>query len=177
MSAPAPELYTCIWPPFSNIFSSETARPIKAKFHVEPPWEGGTKVYRNGPGHMTKMATMPIYGKNFEKSSSPELEVLWSWNLACSIRDSSSTRFILMMTQAWPWPILPQGQIGSYMCLNRENFYKVINWEKLAVNDQFDRKFMFLTKKCSQGVVCPCPWTIYMYMTIISNISSESTVF
>ena len=81
------------------------------------------------------------------------------------------------MTQAWPWPILPQGQIGSYMCLNGENFYKVINWEKLAVNDQFDRKFMFLTKKCSQGVVCPCPWTIYIYMTIISNISSERTVF
>ena len=36
------------------------------------------------------------------------------------------------MTQAWPWPILLQGQIGSYMCLNGENFYKVINWEKLA---------------------------------------------
>ena len=50
------------------------------------------------------------------------------------------------MTQAWPWPILPQGQIGSYMCLNGENFYKVINWEKLSVNDQFDRNFMFLTK-------------------------------
>ena len=45
------------------------------------------------------------------------------------------------MTQAWPWPILPQGQIGSYMCLNGENFYKVINWEKLAVNDQFFRLF------------------------------------
>ena len=60
------------------------------------------------------------------------------------------------------------------MCLNGENFCKVINWRKLAVNDQFDRKFMFLTKKCSQGVVCP--WTIYIYMTIISNISSESTV-
>ena len=33
-----------------NIFSSETALPIK--------------VYINGPGHMTKMAAMPIYGKN-----------------------------------------------------------------------------------------------------------------
>ena len=50
----------------SNIFSSETARPIKAKFYVEPPWEGGTKVYINGPGHMTKMAAMPIYGKNLK---------------------------------------------------------------------------------------------------------------
>ena len=50
---------------FSNVFSSETAWPIKAKFYVEPPWEGGTKVYTNGPGHITKMAAMPIYGKNF----------------------------------------------------------------------------------------------------------------
>ena len=46
---------------FSNIFSSETTWPIKAKFYVEPPWEGGTKVCINGPGHMTKMAAMPIY--------------------------------------------------------------------------------------------------------------------
>ena len=61
---------------FSNIFSSETAWPIKAKFYVEPPWEGGTKVYINGPGHMTKMAAMPIYGKNpskifFSRTSGP----------------------------------------------------------------------------------------------------------
>ena len=47
-----------------NIFSSETAWPIKAKLYVEPPWDGGTKVCINGPGHMTKMAAMPIYGKN-----------------------------------------------------------------------------------------------------------------
>ena len=26
--------------------------------------DGGTKVCSNGPGHMTKMAAMPIYGKN-----------------------------------------------------------------------------------------------------------------
>ena len=49
------------------IFSSETAWPIKAKFYVEPPWEGGTKVCINGPGHMTKMAATPIYGKNPSK--------------------------------------------------------------------------------------------------------------
>ena len=60
---------------FSNIFS-ETAWPIKAKFYVEPPWEGGTKVYINSPGHMTKMAAVPIYDKNLKKSSSPEPEVL-----------------------------------------------------------------------------------------------------
>ena len=52
---------------FSNVFSSETAWPIKAKFYVEPPWEGGTKVYINGPGHMTKMAATPLHGKNSSK--------------------------------------------------------------------------------------------------------------
>ena len=44
----------------SNIFFSETARPIKAKLNVEHPWEGGMKVYIIGQGHMTKMAAMAI---------------------------------------------------------------------------------------------------------------------
>ena len=48
----------------SNIFSSETTGPIKFKFHMETPQDAGTKVCSNGPGHMTKMAATPIYGKN-----------------------------------------------------------------------------------------------------------------
>ena len=60
----------------SNVFSSKTAWQIKAKFYAEPPWEGGTKVYINGQGHMTKMAAMPIYGINLKKYSSSEPEVL-----------------------------------------------------------------------------------------------------
>ena len=54
-------------PPFSKIFCSETAWPIKAKFYMKHLWEGGTNVYINNPGHMTKMAAMPIYGKNPSK--------------------------------------------------------------------------------------------------------------
>ena len=54
---------------FANFFSLETATPIEDKFHVEPPWDGGTKVCSNGPGHMTNMATIPIYGKNLKQSS------------------------------------------------------------------------------------------------------------
>ena len=57
---------------FSNIFSSETTGPIEAKFHMEPPWDGGTKVCSNGLGHLTKMAAMPIYGKNVKKSPEPK---------------------------------------------------------------------------------------------------------
>ena len=50
-------------PHFLNIFS-ETVWPIKVKFHMEPPWDGGTKVCSNGPGHMAKMAVIPIFGEN-----------------------------------------------------------------------------------------------------------------
>ena len=49
LSAPAPGLYTCILPLFSNIFLSENGWPINGTFHVEPF------------GHMTKMTAMPIY--------------------------------------------------------------------------------------------------------------------
>ena len=46
---------------------SETAWSIKVKFYVEHPWVGETKVWSRNPGHMIKMAAMPIYGKNHSK--------------------------------------------------------------------------------------------------------------
>ena len=52
--------------------TSSPLKPLGAKFHMEPPEDGGTKVCSNGPDHMTKMAAMPIYVKNLKKSSSPE---------------------------------------------------------------------------------------------------------
>ena len=52
---------------FSNFFSLETAWPNEARFHVEPPWDRGTKVYSNGPGCKINTAAMPIYGKNLKK--------------------------------------------------------------------------------------------------------------
>ena len=55
-----------------SFFSLETARPTEAKFHVEPPWDGGMKVCSNGPGHMTNMAARPIYDRNLIESSSLE---------------------------------------------------------------------------------------------------------
>ena len=35
---------------------------------MEHPWEGGKKVYINGQGHMTKMATMAINRKKTFKN-------------------------------------------------------------------------------------------------------------
>ena len=52
---------------FSNFFSLEITRLIEARFHVESPWDGGMKVGSNVPGHMTSMATMPIYGRNLKE--------------------------------------------------------------------------------------------------------------
>ena len=49
---------------FLNLFSSVTTGPIEAKFHVEPPRDGETKVYSNGPSHKTKMAAISMYVKN-----------------------------------------------------------------------------------------------------------------
>ena len=50
-----------------------------------------------------------------------------------------------------------------------KTFIKSLIGKNLQLMTNFDKK-MF------PGVVCPSPWTIYIYMTIISNISSESTV-
>ena len=41
---------------------------IHPSIHMELLWDGETKVCSNGPGHMTKMATMPIYSKNLKNS-------------------------------------------------------------------------------------------------------------
>ena len=49
---------------FSNFFFLETVWPTEAKFYVEPPLDGGMEIWSKGLGHMTKMATMSIYGKN-----------------------------------------------------------------------------------------------------------------
>ena len=65
-SVPTPGQHTCILPKYSNIFS-ETPRPIKAKVYMKHLKEGVTNVCINNPGHMTKIAAIPIYGKNPSK--------------------------------------------------------------------------------------------------------------
>ena len=47
-----------------NIVFSETTRPFELKFHMKTPYDRLVKTYTKCTGHMTKMATTPIYGKN-----------------------------------------------------------------------------------------------------------------
>ena len=51
----------------SNIYF-KAAGHMKAKFHAEPLLVGETKVCSNGPYHVTKIAAMPICGKNLLKA-------------------------------------------------------------------------------------------------------------
>ena len=79
---------------------------------------------------MTKMAAMPIYGKNLKKSSSPEPKGQWPWNLVYSIGCLSTTKFVQMMTLGWR-----QGQIWSLMLLDGEKGKTMDFSEIIAVCD------------------------------------------
>ena len=81
----------------SNIVFSKTTRPIELKFHMKTPYDRLATIYTNCAGHMTKMATMPINGKNSLLSSSLEPKCQWPWDLVCSIGDEGPTRFAQMM--------------------------------------------------------------------------------
>ena len=50
-----------------NIVSLETTRPFELKFHMTTPYDRLAKIYTKSTGHMTKMATTPIYGKKLFK--------------------------------------------------------------------------------------------------------------
>ena len=69
---------------------------------MKTPYNKLAKIYANWFGHMTKMADMPIYGKNPVKPFSPEPEGWWPWDLICNIWDVGPTKFVQMMILAWP---------------------------------------------------------------------------
>ena len=52
---------------YENIVFSQTIDPIELKFHMKIPYDKIVKIYTKYFGHMTKMAAMPIYGKNLLK--------------------------------------------------------------------------------------------------------------
>ena len=50
---------------YLNFVFSQTIGPIELKFHVKTPYDKIAKIYSKHLGHMTKMATKPIYGKKY----------------------------------------------------------------------------------------------------------------
>ena len=49
---------------FKHLFKA--TEPDVTKFYIDPPRAEGMKVCSNGPGHMTNIVAMPIYGKTFK---------------------------------------------------------------------------------------------------------------
>ena len=70
------------------------------------------KIYTNELGQMTNMATMPIYGKNLKKSSSPEPIDQWPLNLVCSIVYGSSTKVVHSLTLGDLDPFYTKDKVG-----------------------------------------------------------------
>ena len=64
---------------------------------MKTPYDRLAKIYTSCTGHMTKMATTPMYGINPQISSSLEPKDQWPWDLACSIGDVGPTKFAQMM--------------------------------------------------------------------------------
>ena len=69
---------------FQIYFFLQTAWLIETKFYVAPPWDGWMIDCASGPGYMTSMSSMSIYGKNFKnillwKQKADDLE---SWYVA-----------------------------------------------------------------------------------------------
>ena len=112
------------------VFSKTTGR-FGTKVHMKAWGRMGMKIYTSELGHMTNMATMPIYGKNLKKSSSPEPIDRWPWNLVYSIVYASTTKIVQIMTLGWPWPILRQGQIWLHRLLYGRKWKLFIFWKLL----------------------------------------------
>ena len=127
-----------------TLSTSSPQKPIKVKFHMAPPWDGGMKVCSNGPGHMTKMAAMPIYGKNLNKSSSlePKGDDLETWYAA------SDARVLPSLFKWWPWVdhdprsnLVPYAfvweklkKVKQRICLWSETSIRWPKWQELSVD-------------------------------------------
>ena len=108
---------------------------------------------------------MPIYGitlKIFFSGTKRPMTLI----LVCSIGCMSITKFVEMMTQGCPWPILRQGEICSLMLSYGKkgktmDFFSetiVVYDLNLASDDRSDKKLLLTSKLCPLGAVCSLPW-------------------
>ena len=125
---------------------------------MELLWDGETKVCSNSPGHMTKMAAMPIYGKNLKEIFLSGTKRLMTLKLSmhhrvleyyqvCSNDDPGLTLIYFtarsnLVSYAFVW------EKGKTM-----NFSEtvVVYDLKLATDDRSDKKFLLTSKLCPLG--------------------------
>ena len=122
------------------------------------------KVCSNGPGHMTKMAAMPIYGKTLKiffsgtKSLMTLKLAMQHWVLEYS-QFYSNDDFGLTLTY-----FTARSNLVSYASVWEKG--KTIDFSetvvvydlKLATDDRSDKKFLLTSKLCPLRAGCPLPW-------------------
>ena len=102
--------------PYSLNISSESTRPIEAKFH-NLHGMGERKFVQMLLVTWPRWPPCPYMVKTLKKSSPLQPKGWWPWNLVCSSGCSSTTNFVQTMTLAWQCFILWHGQIWSIMIL------------------------------------------------------------
>ena len=90
---------------------------------------------------------------------------LETWHVALG------TQALQSLYKWWPWVDLDL----FYGKVKLGRLY-VISWRKLAAKDLIDWIIVLMKKSWPQGVVCPCPRAIYMYMTTIFMVLSASVL-
>ena len=125
--------------------------------------DGRTKVCSNGPGHMTKVAVTPIYGKNIKNIFS-RTKRLMTLNLdmhhrvleyyqVCSNDDPGLTlTYFTARSNLVPYAFV--WEKGKTMDFSETI---VVYDLKLATDDRSDKKFLLTSKLCPLGTVCPLP--------------------
>ena len=104
------------------------------------------KVYINGQGHMTKMDAMAINSIFFFKSSSSEPESLWFWNLARSIKEWRSTKFVFHGKVNLDRPCIWMEKIVK-MSFEGQNLQSIGKWTE----------FLWFEKDIDSGVILTLP--------------------
>ena len=145
---------------------------------MQPPGSLGKRNCSNGLGHMTKMAAMPIYGRDLKKSS-PEPIDQWPWNLVFSILYESTTKIVQIMILGWPWPILRQGQIWSHRLLYGKRwklvFFFFLNFCSLRSQSclKHSTKWVYKVEWISKVMVILWPWSKVTQISVKTCFSQK----
>ena len=84
---------------------------------------------------VTKMAAIPIYGKNSSEIFFSETSRPMTFELVYSINDSGPTKFLQMMIQGWPGPTSQLNQLCSLMLLYGKTYKSIKIGAKLIHRD------------------------------------------
>ena len=147
-----------VHPPISKIFS------VKAKFNMEPQWDGGTKVCLRGLGHMTKIAATPIYGKNPSKNLLLQNKrandlVAWyvAWGLGHKIVCSNDDPKLILTY------FTPRSNLVSYAFIWGKLLESLLMQETYSKWPEWQKFYVYITILTIRGLSAPCPGAIYMY--------------